>query len=73
MKNLFISFIFIFSASLPSSEEQIKDSIKNIRKRVFDISENGLLYHTFINDEYVLLPIGDNFEKIQEACKNIFK
>ena len=30
MKNLFISFIFIFSASLPSSEEQIKDSIKNI-------------------------------------------
>ena len=29
MKNLFISFIFIFSASLPSSEEQIKDSIKN--------------------------------------------
>jgi thiol:disulfide interchange protein DsbC len=30
VKNLFISFIFIFSASLPSSEEQIKDSIKNI-------------------------------------------
>ena len=30
MKNLFISFIFIFSASLPSSEEQIKNSIKNI-------------------------------------------
>jgi len=30
VKNLFISFIFIFSASLPSSEELIKDSIKNI-------------------------------------------
>ena len=30
MKKLFISFIFIFSASLSSSEEQIKNSLKNI-------------------------------------------
>ncbi len=45
---------------------------RNIKKRVFDTSEQGLLYQTFINEEYVLLPVGDNFEKIQEACQNIF-
>ncbi len=44
----------------------------NIKRKVFDISPEGLLYHTFINDEYVLLPVGDNFERIQEACQNIF-
>ena len=44
----------------------------NIKKLVFDISPEGLLYHTFINEEYVLLPVGDNFEKIREACQNIF-
>ena len=44
----------------------------NIKKRFFDISPQGLLYHTFINKEYVLLPVGDNFNQIQEACKNIF-
>jgi len=46
--------------------------IDNIKTKIFDISPNGLLYYTFINEEYVLLPIGDNFDKIQEACKNIF-
>ena len=46
--------------------------IGNIKTEVFDISPNGLLYHTFINEEYVLLPLGDNFDKIQEVCKNIF-
>ncbi len=44
----------------------------NIKKRFFDISPQGLLYNTFINEEYVLLPVGDNFNQIQEACKNIF-
>jgi len=47
-------------------------NIDDIRTEIFDISPNGLLYHTFINEEYVLLPIGDNFDKIQEVCKNIF-
>ena len=47
-------------------------NIDDIKTKVFDISPNGLLYHTFINEEYVLLPIGDNFDKIQEECKNIF-
>ncbi len=46
---------------------------KNIEKEVVDISPQGLLYHTFINEEYVLLPVGDNFEKIQEVCQNIFE
>ncbi len=45
---------------------------ENITKKFFDISPEGLLYHTFINEEYVLLPVGDNFDKIQEACKNVF-
>jgi len=44
----------------------------NIKKKSFDISPEGLLYHTFINDEYVLLPVNDNFEKIQQTCRDIF-
>lgn len=46
--------------------------LDNIKKEVFDISPNGLLYHTFIDKEYVLLPIGDNFGRIKEVCQNIF-
>lgn len=45
---------------------------KNIKKLIFDTTPSGLLYETTINNEYVLLPVGDNFEKIQKACKNIF-
>jgi len=45
---------------------------KHIKRLVFDTSEEGLLYQTFINNEYVLLPVGNNFVKIQEACQNIF-
>jgi LCP family protein required for cell wall assembly len=45
---------------------------KNIKKKIFDTSPEGLLYQTFINEEYVLLPVGDNFDKIQETCQNIF-
>jgi len=45
---------------------------ENVRTKFFDIGPEGLLYHTFIDEEYVLLPIGDNFDKIQEASKNIF-
>lgn len=46
--------------------------LENIRKEIFDINPNGLLYHTFINEEYVLLPIGDNFDKIKEVCQDVF-
>ena len=44
-----------------------------IKKKVFDTSEEGLLYPS--RDEkgsYILLPEGDNFSKIQEYCENIF-
>jgi len=43
-----------------------------IKKKIFDTSPEGLLYQTFINDEYVLLPAGDDFTQIQAACQNIF-
>ena len=46
---------------------------REIIKKSFDTNPEGLLYQTFINDEYVLLPVGDNFDKIQEQVKNIFK
>ncbi|MFC1700579.1 LCP family protein [Patescibacteria group bacterium] len=60
----------------------MKDAIKlfseldinniDIKKEIFDANEqDGLLYEDFINGEYVLLPIGDNFKEIQEVCKNI--
>lgn len=45
---------------------------QNIKRRFFDISPDGLLYHIQINGEYILLPVGDNFEQIQEACQTIF-
>ncbi len=45
---------------------------QNIKRRIFDTSPEGLLYHTFINDEYILLPVGDNFGQIRDACRNIF-
>lgn len=46
---------------------------KHIKRRVFDTSPEGLLYSSRLEDgTFVLLPVGDNFEKIQEACKNIF-
>lgn len=40
--------------------------------KVFENSEEGLLYQTEINGIYVLLPTEGNFSKIREACKNIF-
>lgn len=46
---------------------------KNIKRRVFDTSPEGLLYSSQNgNGAYVLLPVGGNFDKIQEASKNIF-
>jgi len=43
-----------------------------IKTKIFDTSPQGLLYYTFIDEIYVLLPAGGNFERIQEVCKNIF-
>jgi len=44
----------------------------NIISRVFESSEQGLLYETTINGIYVLLPTDGNFSKIREVCQNIF-
>jgi len=43
-----------------------------IIRKVFDTSEEGLLYSSKINGLYILLPVGDNFDKIHEACREIF-
>lgn len=39
--------------------------------KVFDTTEKGLLY-SGSNGSYILLPVGDNFDKMHEACQNIF-
>ncbi len=50
-----------------------KVDTKNIIRKVFDISSEGLLYQTIRDGIYVLLPQGDDFSKIREACQNMFK
>ncbi len=48
------------------------DSTKIVHK-VFDTTPEGLLYAgRASNGAYILLPQGDDFSKIKEACKNIF-
>lgn len=46
-----------------------------IYQRVLEASEEGLLYHPEITDKavgYILLPIGDNYNRIHEMANNIF-
>jgi len=53
----------------------IADNLKtqNIIHKVFDTTPEGLLRADRTEGgSYILLPQGDNFSKIQEACKNIF-
>ena len=46
---------------------------KNIIRKVFDTTPEGLLYTSHTESgAYILLPQGDNFSRIQEACRNIF-
>ncbi|MDD3486814.1 MAG: LCP family protein [Candidatus Moranbacteria bacterium] len=48
-----------------------------ITQKVFDTSEGGYLYaskaDTPEGKTYILLPSGGNYDKIQEACRNIFE
>jgi LCP family protein required for cell wall assembly len=44
-----------------------------IIRKVFDTSDEGLLYSTKIEGSFVLLPEGDNFDKIRQTCREIFK
>jgi len=47
---------------------------KNVIHKVFDTTPEGLLYQTKSESgAYILLPVGDNFDKIQEVCRNIFQ
>jgi polyisoprenyl-teichoic acid--peptidoglycan teichoic acid transferase len=47
-----------------------------IKQKVFDTSDEGLLYSSRADTPegktYILLPQGGNYDKIHEACKNIF-
>jgi len=49
-------------------------SSKNIIHKVFDTTPEGLLYESrSASGAYILLPAGDNFSNIQEACRKIFQ
>ncbi len=60
---------------------QIKDLIilaqkfndQKVIHKVFDTTPEGLLYDSKTEaGAYILLPVGDDFKKIQEACQRIF-
>lgn len=46
---------------------------KNIIRKVFDTSHEGLLYETKRDGVYILLPVDENFNKIREVCQTIFE
>ena len=53
-----------------------KISDPQVKQKVFDTSDEGLLYssraETPKGETYILLPVGGNYDKIHEACRNIF-
>lgn len=50
-----------------------KIELSNAKRKVFSTEKDGLLYASRdANGSYILLPEGGNFDKIREACKNIF-
>jgi polyisoprenyl-teichoic acid--peptidoglycan teichoic acid transferase len=57
----------------------LSDKIKDpqIKQKVFDTSSEGLLYSSKADTPegktYILLPSGGNYDKIHEACQNIFQ
>jgi len=51
-----------------------KINTTDVKRKVFDTSESGLLYASRDdNGSYILLPEGDDFGKIREACRGIFQ
>lgn len=51
-----------------------KMDVTDVKRKVFDTSENGLLYASRDdNGSYILLPEGDSFNKIKEVCGDIFQ
>jgi len=66
-------------ADIPSEKifdfvELAHDSkINAVKKKVFDTTLEGLLYETYSYDgSYILLPVGNNYDRIREVCRNIF-
>lgn len=50
-----------------------KIELSNVKRKVFSTEKDGLLYPSRdANGSYILLPEGGNFDKIREACENIF-
>lgn len=39
--------------------------------KIFDTSPEGLLYSTYVNGAYILLPVGGNFDRIREAVRQV--
>jgi len=50
-----------------------KADTENIIRKVFDASEQGLLYETEKDGLFILLPKEGNFNKIREVCQQIFE
>lgn len=51
-----------------------KINTTDVKRKVFDTSESGLLYASRDdNGSYILLPEGDDFGEIREACRGIFQ
>ncbi len=51
-----------------------KINTTDVKRKVFDTSESGLLYASRDdNGSYILLPEGDDFGKMREACRSIFQ
>ena len=41
----------------------------NMPHKIFDTSPEGLLYSTYVNGAYILLPVGGNFDRIRKSVK----
>ena len=51
-----------------------KINTTDVKRKVFDTSEGGLLYASRDDKgSYILLPEGDNFGKVREVCRGIFQ
>ena len=51
-----------------------KINTTDVKRKVFDTSESGLLYASRDDSgSYILLPEGDDFGKVREACRGIFQ
>ncbi|OWK27035.1 MAG: hypothetical protein US76_00195 [Parcubacteria group bacterium GW2011_GWA2_38_13b] len=64
-------FTVLETKELLGFAQKTKNSM--IIKKTLDDSENGLLYSAMLENLYVLLPVGNTYENIRNAVKNIFE